>query len=181
VNDDLKDILLDGETVLWRGAPDIEAGDKAGRWQAFRINLLWITGGLAVGSFLLWNGLTHELSIFLQVVNALFLMLAAALVIVPIVNLVTYKHYDRSDERYILTNRRLLIINSVTSEQHSAFPNAMTSIDLRRNGKVHNLTIAYGFDGEDWPSITLHAIHEGALVKRQFLNILNPQSKVPSP
>jgi len=177
MSDDFSGILVEDETVVWTGQPDMAAGDRPNRWQAFRINLIWMTGGLAAGSLILWFATRPDNAVFLTVVYVFLLIFAAAAVFVAIVNMWTYRHYDRSDERYVLTDRRLISFNPKTGEQMSVFPNGQTTIFVRKNGKVHDLTISYAFDGEDRPSLTLWAISDAASVKRQFLNLLHPPTK----
>ena len=187
MTDAIEDSLLDGETVIWRGAPDYAlAKDKPmPRWQARLTHLAWAAGlifataGLvAAGHFWLPYG-------FLGLVLA-FAAVAVGIVALIVTGTFLFRPADREwgsytgevEVLYALTNQRL-IMQFGRFSRTSILRTGIASLCLLPNGSAHDL-IVHGSGGEG-DEIMLRAIADGPAVERLILQTLpHPKPGDPS-
>jgi hypothetical protein len=184
---DLNDILLDGETVLWQGAPDYTDAvhkPQSDRDQR-RTHLLWVIILLATTTAFVLIGFV------LQIVGFFGYILAVLVVVSGIAAAVTTgtyfnsteptDHRDYKNSRYVLTDRRLIVSYGPGSHE-TVYRNGVFAIELYVVGKVSNIVIHIGQDRE----IGLYALKDGPAAHRLIEQTLaplepstNPSSKSP--
>ena len=164
---DIDGLLLEGEAVIWRGAPDFTRanGKPTPLWRRrlymFLLSLVFIAGTAGVVMFGSARGMDGFLGIFLGLLALLLGLIAFILLI---------KIFDQGpsadptgDTRYLLTNLRLVSIFGAT-DHYSLLTRHITGIRVTAEGEACDLRIWTILDAA--PALTLHAIPDGPAVER---------------
>ena len=174
MNDDLKDILLDGETVLWRGAPDYSHAKSKPRTKAQlqRERVIWSLIAFVVTAALFSLGyffsLTGFIGTFLSTLVAFFGV--GTLIGVSRLFAIDIKVYDRWDQ-FLVTDRRVAAVCRRDENISSISAGRGTLVELRKNGDRHDILVGFPND-DDESLIIIAAIEGGPAVHKLVLQTL---------
>lgn len=168
--DEIKDILLDGEEVLWSGKPDLSlANPPAPNWRRKLTHFLWVLGFAIVAIFLTKVGSQPNVSGFVQVILGIVIV-TIAIGLIPAV-LAFFDFNDviapRDAEFYAITDRRLIVLNITKKAREYVMKNSVSSIHTAENGSAYDLTISHGW-GADF--VTLYALSDAKDVEKIILD-----------
>ena len=167
--DDLKDILLDGEEVLWSGAPDPSlVTPLAPFWRRKLFHLIWTIGFLLFAATLTYYATTLNLDgLFKGIVG--FVITAIMIgVIFSFLSFVDFRDraHPPDTETYYLTNLRLLTINRTTKRRLSIFAGHVSSVEVAKSG------ISLGGDSGEGSWIALRGIKDSAEIEKLIIETL---------
>ncbi len=173
--DNLKDILLEDEQVIWSGRPDPElVSPLAPYWKRKLKHLLWLLFTALVVVALIWWGRTAPAFSFL------FFVLAAIGIIGIIPATITLFDFndqaeDPSKHRYLLTNSRLIVRTAEVGVEKEIFPNAIVAIELYKKQSPSRLNIFYGQSENEF--VSLVGLSNADDVKTLVTKTLAPRNK----
>ena len=149
--EDFKNILLEGEEVLWSAKPDWALAKPWWRYWTRR----WVAFLFATAFFVAAYFFIKESSEAGGIISSIFGVFAFSLMFVR-----SPEEARNKDEGYAVTNIRLIIIREGGFERYSAALSALTAFQARKNGKVTDLTIRTGAGEDDY--VTLFALTDSA-------------------
>jgi|GEM_PF-4012236 len=167
MSDALNDILLNGEEVLWEGRPDWTRVEKPKSKIKSKIeHFLWIVGLIFAVVLLTLIGKTDGVQGFFQVVLGILITI---LVIALIPTIGTFFQKDqteptRPDERYIITDRRLILQQLEEGHLESFAHNSLQRIERFSRGDVQSMSVQFANGEDDFR--TLHALADAEKVER---------------
>lgn len=173
MSDPIDDILIDGETVLWRGQPDFaRAKHRPSTWrQRRRGHLVWIAGFAAIFALVVLAGDQLRLGdmrswLILVLVIILALQLWAYFAHSP-------KPQDLVTEppTYIVTDRRVIEI-AAPELRTSAFATGVAATALKPNGAVYDVSV---YAPVEDLHIGFQAIADGPAVEKLIIETLAPK------
>lgn len=166
---DINDILLNGEEVLWSGAPDPDlVKSLAPYWRRKLVHFLWIVGfgGVAVLLYFVGRDLTAEG--FVQILIGILIVFFALGVILATVAFFDFK--DRAisyqHDLYAITGRRLIVMNTERNSTHSVFPNSVCYLTNNANNKHATLAVYIGYGEDD--CLLLHGLPDADKVEKMI-------------
>lgn len=174
MSDDLKDILLDGETVLWRGASDFSRAQRKPESHKTRQlhRLGWLAGlaTLAVGSYSFGH--------FLNLTGFVGTLVAVLTVFLIIGTLFVFSRLFAKDiivreklDIYLVTDRRVMALDKDRKQIRSMNAGHGSLVSLYKNGDLHDLTIGLPVDDHE-SNIFFTAIEDGPAVHKLVLQTL---------
>jgi hypothetical protein len=165
VSDAFRDILLDNEQILWSGAPDYSraAPHKLGPTASTVVWAIILTIALVA---MIWAALTGAVPVFVQGVFGV-LGVVAALVLFLIVQFWISGRKMRPNERYTLTNLRLMVTNDEAKRRQSYFADSLLWFDSFPNGEVRDLSLMMAQTDEEY--VILRALADAASVEKLLI------------
>jgi len=164
---EIENLLIAGVTVLWSASPDwSNAKPLTPFWRRKFVHLLWILGFAAVAAFLTYLGNLPGVDGLTYVVLAIVIVLIVVGLIPATLTFLDFKNAEKShsSESYAITDRRLIILNPIEGIKDYFFANSIGYVTIKKNGLVHDLSIAYGYGDEDFK--ILRAISDAELVEK---------------
>ncbi len=157
--DELKEILLDGEKVLWSGKPDwmkAEPIKKGLRAKAGTIKFL--AAASLIFMAMMGVGAIFEPSGFVNVMLGTIIIFTAIAIFIALVNAFQSEHsiLEHQDHVYAITDQRLIIHDRSRLTTHSLMGAILYEISTVPNGSVKNLNISYAHPDEGF--CTLYAL-----------------------
>ncbi len=171
--DDLEDILLDGEELLWSGRPDWDRAKPVRSVLRQRATVLLFAAGFGLtAASLIWIGSLLSLQGFASAVAAVcvgILFVASGFTLLSAFEVKKDFLYPYSDE-YAITNKRLIIRRPESHEEWSLTKGAVCYLVLKPNGDVFNLELYP--DPGDHNFHTLYALSDANVAKKLALEII---------
>lgn len=176
---DIDDLLLEGETVIWRGAPDFSRAKvkPTSRGAARLQHLAWSIGLIAatistvlIGQNWLSEGFLSLLLAFIAVVMGIAAVIVTGTLLFQSGHIQWGASFGDPQARYALTSKRL-IVQSDATRRASIMPAGIGSLRLEPNGEVFDLCVVGGAGEDDFTY--LQAIPDGPAVERLILEILS--------
>lgn len=174
--DDLDDILLEDETVIWRGAPDVPQARKRtlkGRVIRGAIGSALLIAAAAIFFTATYYGVG-------EFAGALIGLVGFIIGIAGLVTLSSVRTRQRGDVPgghteiiYALTNRRLVEWRKPSGEMKSIAPGGCVFLHMYRNANLFGIQVgSFGEDSEIW----IDAIPDGPAVERLIRQHLMPRN-----
>lgn len=169
--DDLKDILLENEKVLWSGAPKWELAERPKRgWRAksdvFKFALTMLISFLVM---MAW-GVIFDPHGFASGILGVLIVFAAMAFAIAIMNV--FGSNDplqvRHDHLYAITDRRVIIRDRSKLTTRSLLGSILYEISTIRNGKTFDLNLSYNYPGDGYA--TFHALTDATEPERLLLS-----------
>ena len=172
MSDPIDDILIDGETVLWRGQPDFaRAKHRPKTWaQGRRQHACWIAGLFTATVLCFLAEFLGNPFIFGEI--GIFLALLTAIVLWTFLALRSSRRPDAVADglTYVVTNRRALEVGA--SDARASVLPGVAFVDLQPNGEVYDLTI---HTSVDMLELCFQAIADGPVVEKLIIETLAPK------
>jgi len=167
--DDFKDILLEGEQVVWSGRPD-PAFYKATRpfWKHKLVHFAWLL--LIAAIFLVLSEIDSRLrnSGLVGDVVGIFAILVAigfAFTLATFFNFKDHRTPPQYDS-YTITDRRLIVSNAKTKATHSVFPRSVYRIT--NNAGHKHITLSVHVLGGYEQVLVLHGLRDASEVEKMI-------------
>ena len=171
---DINDILLDGETVLWSGAPDqslVKA--PAPYWRRKLVHFASLIGVAGLVAGCIWAA-----RIF-PAIGLVFNTLAVVGVAGLIPGTLAFFDFkdsaeDPSKQSYVLTDRRLVVLLRDGEEKKQIFANSAVAIETYKKQSPVRLNIFFGQSENDF--VSLVGLSEIDRVEKMITQTLAPRS-----
>ena len=165
---DLEEILVDGETVLWAGRPDMSIMKPLKPfWLRKLTHLLWLLFFASLVAAFFWGSSFYKTG----TLNVIFIVFAVIILFGLVIGGLAFLDFkDRAipyhHDQYAITNRRLLVRNSVTGSSHSVFPNSVCYL-VNSARRVDPTLAVYVGHGED-DAILLFGLRDAEKVEKMI-------------
>jgi hypothetical protein len=165
--DEIENLLLDGEKVLWSGKPDwTKARVREYSVKSKIIHALWIVVIVSITAVIFKFGNQASTDGFIRPVLGV-LVIIFLLISVGVIG--AFFDFGKSStvkplEEYAITDRRLLIVNPTKGSHASYFPGSMYYLETIPNGELQDVAFQYGSDEHRFE--TLHALNDAEAVER---------------
>jgi hypothetical protein len=171
---DFDGLLLAGERVLWRGAPDfsLAKGKLPPRWRARLTMAAWALGFIAATTAAVIYGHTPGMDGFLGLLNGLVALLLGAISVGLVIGIFNARpEFDpKTDPTYLLTNFRLVSLDA-TGNRYSLLTRNIAGIRLTPEAGAFDLHVWTRSD--EGPALTLFSLPDGPAVERLILETLS--------
>jgi len=166
----IEDILTDSERLLWQGEPDYsQAENRPKSWMRRRIqHLAWAVGFGGVTALVLFLGAVFGLGEAHAWVFGILALITFFILFGFVSSKPTPSDLAKEPPTYVLTDRRVILIISQDCRT-SVFTLGAAFVDLRPNGKVHDLWI---FSAVEDLEVKMSAIADGPKVERMVIETL---------
>ncbi|GJL92553.1 hypothetical protein [Hyphococcus sp.] len=167
---DLKDILLDGEKVLWSGKPDWDRAEqpKTG-WRAKSGVVKFALATLFSFIVLMAFGMIADPQGFASGVLGVFIVILAISFVIALLNV-----FDRSapaqiryDHFYAITDWRLIIHDRNKDTTQSVMGSILFEVTTTQNGETKNLCVSYAHPDDGFA--ILHALSDARPAEKLLL------------
>jgi len=151
--DEIKDILLEGEKVLWSGKPDLSlAKPPTPYWRRKMVHLGWLLITAAVVAVCLWASRAFS------VISLVFNTIAVIGIVGLIPGILAFFDFkdsaeDPSKHHYTLTNYRLIALLEDYRVKKELFPNSVIAIEAYTEQSPKRLNIFYGQSENEFVSL----------------------------
>ncbi|NOX95214.1 MAG: hypothetical protein GXP04_09015 [Alphaproteobacteria bacterium] len=169
--DEIKDILLVGEEILWSGTPDQNnAKSVPPYWRRKLTHFLWVLGFSIAAIFLTKVGNQPNVSGFVQVILGIVIVVIAIGLIPAVLTFFDFKDdiAPHQAEFYAITDRRLIVLNTTKKTREYVLKNSVSYISTTENGSVYDLTVSHGWGEADF--VTLYALPDTKDVEKIILD-----------
>ena len=165
--DDFKNILLDGEKVLWFAKPDPGLIKPLSPfWRRKLAHFVWIAITLLVVAFCLRLASAFPgMSVIFNAIAVVGIvgLIPASLLFLDFKDGETPHQFDA----YAITDRRLIITNFETKSNTSIFPNQIGNVTNNMNDNHRTLSVHIGF-GDDYRFL-LHGLVDAEKVEKMII------------
>ncbi len=164
---DINDILLDGEQVLWSGAPDSALMKPlAPYWRRKLTHFFWLLffALIFLGLLELETRLDRE-----GMMDNAVMVIAVAILIGTVFGALTFLDFKDSAvphqyDLYAITDRRLIVMNTKRHSSNSAFKNSVCYLANNTSNKHRTLSVHIGYGEND--CLLLHGLPDANLVEK---------------
>lgn len=168
--DDLKDVLLPGEQVLWSGHPDWDKAEhpKTG-WRAKAGTIKFSAAMLVALVVMMVFGMIFDPKGFVGVMLGVLIALSAVSFIIALVALFNTDSpaQVRHDHVYAITDKRIIIHDRSKLTTHSIMGATLFAVVTTPNGSTKNINLSYGYHEED--VATLHSLSDPATPEKLLI------------
>jgi len=168
--DDLKDILLDGEEVLWSDKPDWSKaeGPKKG-WRA-KSGVIKFAATMLLAFFAMMAfGMVFDPEGFASGILGVLILLSAISFVVALLNF-----FDKNDSMqirydhiYAITNRRIIVHERSRLTTQSVMGPVLFEVATIQNGSVKNLSFSYAHPDEGFA--TMYALSDASAPEKLMI------------
>ena len=167
--DEIKDILLDGEEVLWSGKPDLTlAKPLAPYWRRKSTHFFWLTFFTMI--FLALFHLESRVDRSGMIDNAVMVVAIIVLIGVLLGGVAFFDFKDSTNHHqhdlYAITNRRLIVLNTRQKSTHSAFANSVCYLTNNISNKHRTISVHIGYGEDD--CFLLHGLPDATIVEKMI-------------
>ncbi len=164
--DDLKDILLDGEEVLWSGKPVLTHVKNSSIKKKLK-HLAWMLFAALVAAYFFYVGNMSNQTGFVQVLSGITIILIAIGLVIA-----TFAFFDKGSvalsslgQIYAVTNRRVIVIDTKKHWRQFILGRSVIGLSIKNNGEYGDVHISYG--DEDF--LSMSALPDADVVERLLL------------
>ena len=168
--DKIKDILLEGEKVIWLGRPDPNLSRPlAPYWKRKLRHLFWLAlfAGLAV--LLGYIGSNENIRGILELIVGTVTVIIILGVVIGFFAFLDFKDDEipHQADIYAVTDRRLIAFNSEKNYRRYVFPNSVSYISNNTQNHHRTLSLAYGHGESE--NLLLHGLHDAEEVEKMIV------------
>ena len=166
--DEIENLLLDGEKVLWSGKPDWTKVEpiKTG-WRAKAGTIKFLIAASLIFMSLMGAGAIFNPSGFTSVVLGAIIFFNVITIFIALMMVFQSEQPfpDHPDHVYAITDRRLIVFERSKISTNSFTTNSFCGVHNRPNGDVRDLELSYGYDN----SLILYALPDADQVEKIIL------------
>lgn len=167
---ELKDILLDGEEVLWSGRPEWENAErpKTG-WRAKSGVIKFAVIVFLIFGVLMAFGMLFDPKGFASGMLGVLILIAAIPFVIALLNVFDRRApaHIRYDHTYAITDRRLIIHDRNKDTTQSVMGRILFEITTTQNGETKNLCVSYAHPDDGFA--TLYALSDAHTAEKLLL------------
>lgn len=164
--DDLKDILLDDEEVLWSGQSAVKSIKSSSTKKKLK-HLAWMLFAASVAAYLIYIGNYPNQTGFVQVLAGIIIVLIAIGLVIA-----AFAFFDKGSEAqssskqlYAVTDKRVIIVDIEKHWRQYLMGRSVVALHVKTTGDVKDLQIIYGNDG----FMMMSALPDADLVERLLI------------